>query len=218
MNGIPDDALDTFEEKLAFERLALNKQSAQQPQTLMAQLSSRAAEATNTAYEDQELGQEAMLEEALEPPSQNRGRKHMVGVYDQDTEAKLDRWVQAKREKDYETADSIRYELRASGVDPDRARPPDKELWDKDEPAEEQPEDPMLTGLSEMSSRLANQLSQHWRQVGKPARRWGRQPARTRARCNGSDGATPKGSDGFRSVVAGEEVGGCCERSGPGGS
>jgi len=183
MNGIPDDALDTFEEKLAFERLAMNKRDpAQQPQTLMAQLSTRAAteaakaQAANTAYEDQELGQEAMLEEVMqaEPPSQNRGRKHMVGVYDQDTEAKLDRWVQAKREKDYDVADSIRYELRASGVDPDRSRPSDKE-FNPDEPAEEPPEDPMLTGLSEMSSRLANQLSQHWRVVGKPARGGGAQ-------------------------------------------
>jgi len=39
-------------------------------------------------------------------------------------EAELDRWVEAKRAKDYRVADDIRAELRKQGVDPDRMRPP----------------------------------------------------------------------------------------------
>jgi len=38
-------------------------------------------------------------------------------------EAQLDQWVQAKRAKDFTTADAIRNDLRAKGVDPDTARP-----------------------------------------------------------------------------------------------
>jgi len=40
-----------------------------------------------------------------------------------DTEEMLDRWVQAKRAKDFTTSDKIRDELRAKGIDPDTARP-----------------------------------------------------------------------------------------------
>ena len=40
-----------------------------------------------------------------------------------DDEAKLDQWVAAKRGKDYATADRIREELRAKGIEPDTARP-----------------------------------------------------------------------------------------------
>merc|ERR1719329_1825047 len=38
-------------------------------------------------------------------------------------EALLDEWVEAKRAKDFATADRIRDDLRAAGVDPDRHRP-----------------------------------------------------------------------------------------------
>jgi cysteinyl-tRNA synthetase len=44
--------------------------------------------------------------------------------YDRHIEAKLSDWVQAKRDKDFSTADRIREELRAGGVDPEQARPP----------------------------------------------------------------------------------------------
>mmetsp|Transcript_129296 Transcript_129296/g.322292 ORF Transcript_129296/g.322292 Transcript_129296/m.322292 type:complete len:1016 (+) Transcript_129296:43-3090(+) len=49
-------------------------------------------------------------------------------VYDAETESQLDQWVAAKREKDFATADSIREQLRAKGIEPDRARPSDKDL------------------------------------------------------------------------------------------
>ena len=45
------------------------------------------------------------------------------GGYDPVTEAKLTHWVQAKRQKDFATADRLREELRAQGIDPDTARP-----------------------------------------------------------------------------------------------
>merc|ERR1712157_139245 len=48
--------------------------------------------------------------------------------YDTETESQLDRWVAAKREKDFAMADSIREQLRARGIEPDRARPSDKDL------------------------------------------------------------------------------------------
>ena len=35
----------------------------------------------------------------------------------------LDQWVNAKRIKDFATADRIRDELRAEGIEPDKARP-----------------------------------------------------------------------------------------------
>ena len=44
--------------------------------------------------------------------------------YDPATEEKMAQWVNAKRAKDYQTADRLREELRAIGVDPDTARPP----------------------------------------------------------------------------------------------
>ena len=49
-------------------------------------------------------------------PPQSRG-------YDPTTEAKLTQWVNAKRAKDFYTADRLREELRAGGVDPDTVRP-----------------------------------------------------------------------------------------------
>ena len=45
--------------------------------------------------------------------------------FDAQTERKLDEWVAAKRNKDFETADRIREDLRAGGIDPDIARPRD---------------------------------------------------------------------------------------------
>lgn len=47
-------------------------------------------------------------------------------------EDQLDRWVDAKRAKDFKTADRLREDLRKNGVDPDKARPPDQ----KDTPAD----------------------------------------------------------------------------------
>lgn len=44
-------------------------------------------------------------------------------VYDAETERQLGLWVAAKREKDFETADAIRMDLRSQGVDPDTCRP-----------------------------------------------------------------------------------------------
>merc|ERR1712151_111240 len=41
----------------------------------------------------------------------------------EDIEHQLDRWVDAKRAKDFETADAIRANLRAKGIDPDTERP-----------------------------------------------------------------------------------------------
>eukprot|EP00930_Biecheleria_cincta_P083559 TRINITY_DN73111_c0_g1_i1.p1 TRINITY_DN73111_c0_g1~~TRINITY_DN73111_c0_g1_i1.p1 ORF type:complete len:863 (+),score=139.61 TRINITY_DN73111_c0_g1_i1:83-2671(+) len=52
----------------------------------------------------------------------------LPGGFDPQTQAKLDQWVTAKRMKDYKTADDIRKELRAKGVDPDIVRPSDKVL------------------------------------------------------------------------------------------
>lgn len=45
------------------------------------------------------------------------------GMYDAETEAKLDEWVEAKRQKDFATADEIRSALRAQGIDAQSARP-----------------------------------------------------------------------------------------------
>jgi len=43
--------------------------------------------------------------------------------YDEETEKELDRWVTAKRDKNWELADAIREDLRARGIEPDNARP-----------------------------------------------------------------------------------------------
>lgn len=42
---------------------------------------------------------------------------------DEEDEAKLDDWVEAKRARDFTTADSLREELRAKGIDPEYERP-----------------------------------------------------------------------------------------------
>ncbi len=42
-------------------------------------------------------------------------------------EAELDRWVIAKRDRDFATADAIRSELRKQGVDADIERPANKD-------------------------------------------------------------------------------------------
>jgi len=45
-------------------------------------------------------------------------------AYDAATETQLDSWIDAKRGKDFATADMLRDQLRARGIDPDKARPP----------------------------------------------------------------------------------------------
>ena len=47
--------------------------------------------------------------------------------YDAETEEKLDRWVEAKRKKDFATADRLREELNALGIKPDEVRKGDSE-------------------------------------------------------------------------------------------
>lgn len=49
-------------------------------------------------------------------------------TFSSDIEAELDRWVRAKRERDFGTADAIRNNLRLKGVDPNQARPSDRDL------------------------------------------------------------------------------------------
>jgi len=50
------------------------------------------------------------------------------GSYDAETEEQLAKWVAAKREKDFATADAIRAELRTKGVEPDSVRPPGHDI------------------------------------------------------------------------------------------
>jgi len=50
------------------------------------------------------------------------GGKGTGQTFDADTEAMLDQWVQAKRSRDFTTADSLREVLRAQGIDPDTVR------------------------------------------------------------------------------------------------
>lgn len=49
-----------------------------------------------------------------------------VTQFDDETEKLLDNWVLAKRGKDFATADRLRDEIRAKGIEPDKARPPDR--------------------------------------------------------------------------------------------
>lgn len=51
-------------------------------------------------------------------------------TYDPETEAQLDRWVIALRNKDFETSDWIRQELRSKGIEPEAARPKDIQVPD----------------------------------------------------------------------------------------
>eukprot|EP00930_Biecheleria_cincta_P096130 TRINITY_DN87_c1_g1_i4.p1 TRINITY_DN87_c1_g1~~TRINITY_DN87_c1_g1_i4.p1 ORF type:complete len:500 (-),score=111.68 TRINITY_DN87_c1_g1_i4:290-1789(-) len=50
-------------------------------------------------------------------------------------EAEIDRWVEAKRNKDFANADSIRASLRAEGYDPDKIRP---HVWEAKQPKMQQ--------------------------------------------------------------------------------
>ena len=49
--------------------------------------------------------------------------KGVGSLFADDVEVELDRWVAAKRAKDYSTADRIRSDLRIRGVEPEAARP-----------------------------------------------------------------------------------------------
>ena len=42
---------------------------------------------------------------------------------DEESRKQLDRWVEAKRSRDFATADRIRSLLEAKGIKPDQARP-----------------------------------------------------------------------------------------------
>eukprot|EP00928_Gymnodinium_smaydae_P089668 TRINITY_DN73596_c0_g1_i1.p1 TRINITY_DN73596_c0_g1~~TRINITY_DN73596_c0_g1_i1.p1 ORF type:complete len:483 (+),score=57.21 TRINITY_DN73596_c0_g1_i1:128-1576(+) len=61
-----------------------------------------------------------------QPPHQMLTQQPFEPQYSAEVEGVLDRWVEAKRMKDFEAADSIRAELRAQGIDPDTARPNNK--------------------------------------------------------------------------------------------
>merc|ERR1719277_2902612 len=50
-------------------------------------------------------------------------KTEMSGTKDPWVEGQLDKWIIAKRSKDFAQADQIRDELRAMGVDPDTERP-----------------------------------------------------------------------------------------------
>jgi len=65
-------------------------------------------------------------------PQPGRGFEAMGGASWSGTpgqEALLDEWVEAKRAKDFDKADSIREQLRAQGVDPDTVRPKGSSAW-----------------------------------------------------------------------------------------
>jgi len=55
------------------------------------------------------------MDQQLGPPS---------GRFSPDTEVQLDYWVELKRARDFDTADRIREELRARGIEPATERPP----------------------------------------------------------------------------------------------
>lgn len=48
--------------------------------------------------------------------------------FDAFTEQQLDQWVEAKRNKDFTVADSIRVELRRKGIEPDEVRPASRDF------------------------------------------------------------------------------------------
>jgi len=48
--------------------------------------------------------------------------------FDTFTEAQLDRWIEAKRNKDFTVADAIRSELRRKGIEPDEVRPASRDF------------------------------------------------------------------------------------------
>mmetsp|Transcript_28885 Transcript_28885/g.47906 ORF Transcript_28885/g.47906 Transcript_28885/m.47906 type:complete len:371 (+) Transcript_28885:53-1165(+) len=57
-------------------------------------------------------------------PAESTSIDGVIPKYDALTEDALDRWVEAKRKKDFATADAIRNQLRTCGVDVEKARPP----------------------------------------------------------------------------------------------
>uniref|UniRef100_A0A7S4RC45 Uncharacterized protein n=1 Tax=Alexandrium monilatum TaxID=311494 RepID=A0A7S4RC45_9DINO len=69
-----------------------------------------------------ELRQRGIEPDILRPPGYEAQQQMSAEV-----ENRLDLWVTAKRNKDFTTADAIRSELRAQGIDPDTARPPARE-------------------------------------------------------------------------------------------
>uniref|UniRef100_A0A7S3BHC9 Uncharacterized protein n=1 Tax=Haptolina ericina TaxID=156174 RepID=A0A7S3BHC9_9EUKA len=66
-----------------------------------------------------------MAPHLLQPaPPAKRQRVVQMQQFDPAIEQQLDQWTDAKRAKDFGTADRIREQLRAIGVEPDQARPP----------------------------------------------------------------------------------------------
>lgn len=60
---------------------------------------------------------------AAEAAEGAEGSEVAVEAYDPDTEGQLDRWVELKKAKEFEAADALREELRATGIEPSQARP-----------------------------------------------------------------------------------------------
>merc|ERR1712207_66691 len=58
---------------------------------------------------------------SADPNPANRQKLFMTG--DPYTDEQLDKWLVAKRSRDFTTADAIRDELRSMGVDPEEVRP-----------------------------------------------------------------------------------------------
>ena len=108
-----------------------------------------AAEAPGVAHEDAAEQQTAAAAESADPgdgepqaeleearaaaaaPAEAADVKQAAAPADDaklssEDEGLLDRWVEAKRSKDFATADKLREELRARGIEPDQVRPNNK--------------------------------------------------------------------------------------------
>jgi len=74
--------------------------------------------------QQQQLQQQQQQQPAMQPPAYTLQQSQPGQKFDPATELVLDQWVQAKRDKDFVTADTIRSDLRARGIEPDIVRPP----------------------------------------------------------------------------------------------
>ena len=82
------------------------------------------------------------------------------------TDAMLDEWVNAKRAKDFTRADQLRASLRAQGVDPDVARPPERGTVTGHGPAIEAKLDDWVAAKRRKEFELADRLRQELRNEG----------------------------------------------------